>query len=225
MGEKKTALDLACEWRELWKQRPWKDGTHDRISDIDAIFLAIPADAPEQLKAKDKGLALLQRSLSDSLLNAHELERGLAARNVEIERLRGCHDGLFRSFAQEYTARAEKAEAGYAAREKQLGQRALRLREESSKRIKAEARIVELEDTIRSSIESASAYICVRPSGGPEDICQSLAVTVAALDKATKCDVCSKLEACAREQEARVKELEAEVKILEAEVEALEDAY
>ena len=103
MGEKKTALDLACEWRELWKQRPWKDGTHDRISDIDAIFLAIPADAAEQLKAKDKGLTLLQRSLSDSLLNAQELERGLAARDEEIALLRGK--------VHRWCERHEKAEA------------------------------------------------------------------------------------------------------------------
>ncbi len=69
----------------------------------------------------------------------------LTAKDMEIERLHGYHDGLFRTFAQEYTARAEKAEAGYAARAKQLGQRALRLREEIHKRIKAEARVKELE--------------------------------------------------------------------------------
>ena len=44
----------------------------------------------------------------------------LTAKDVEIARLRGCHDDLCRSFAQEYVERAEKADEAWQVAMKRL---------------------------------------------------------------------------------------------------------
>ena len=90
MGENKTVMDGMHELKNKDLKEydyPNRFIGFEECPSVVVYLRSIPADAPEQLKAKDKGLALLQRSLSDSLLNAQELERGLAAKDVEIAEL------------------------------------------------------------------------------------------------------------------------------------------
>jgi hypothetical protein len=72
-------------------------------------------------------------------------------------------------------------------------------------------RAEKIEYEIRGVLDSLPDSICVRPGGGPEDILQSLAVSVRALQKATSCEVCGKLEIEARRLEAENEQLKKEI--------------
>ena len=91
----------------------------------------------------------------------------------------------------------------------------LRIDDAPCNKLRAEAERLQKEldhymTEVRGVLDDLPDSVCVRPGGGPEDMLQSLAVSVRALQKATRCEVCGKLETEARRLETENKRLMAQ---------------